>query len=65
LSAAPRDRWQVEFVVVTLWESTEAIKQFAGSKPEVAIVEPEARASLSSLDNFMSHYEVFDSMSAA
>jgi len=49
---------QVEFLAVTLWESMETIREFAGAKPEVAIVEPEARAVLSGFDDFAHHYEV-------
>ncbi len=33
----------VEFVVLTLWESMEAVRRFAGVNPEKAVVEPEAR----------------------
>ena len=36
----------------------EAIKSFAGPKPERAIVEPGARAILSEFDDFATHYEV-------
>jgi hypothetical protein len=43
---------------VTLWDSIDAIKRFAGEDPETAVVEPEARAVLSSFDNFTRHYEV-------
>jgi heme-degrading monooxygenase HmoA len=49
---------QVEFVALTLWDSIETIKKFAGPKPEVAIVEPEARTALSAFDDFATHYEV-------
>ena len=49
---------QVEFVAVTLWQSIETVKGFAGPEPEVAIVEPEGRAALSAFDNFATHYEV-------
>jgi heme-degrading monooxygenase HmoA len=48
----------VEFLAVTLWDSIETIKRFAGPKPEVAIVEPEGRAALSSFDDFATHFEV-------
>ena len=33
---------EVEFLVLTLWESMDAIRAFAGDQPEVAVVEPEA-----------------------
>ena len=49
---------QVEFVAVTLWDSIETVKKFAGPKPEVAIVEPEGQAALSAFDDFATHYEV-------
>ena len=49
---------QVEFLALTLWDSLETIKNFAGPNPEVAIVEPEGRASLSEFDDFARHYEV-------
>lgn len=48
---------QVEFVVITWWESMESIKKFADSTPEVAVVEPEAQAALSAFDEFVTHYE--------
>jgi heme-degrading monooxygenase HmoA len=49
---------QAEFLAVTLWDSMDTVKKFAGSNPEVAVVEPEARAALSQFDNFVRHYEV-------
>lgn len=49
---------QVEFLVMTLWDSWDAVRAFAGKSPEVAVVEPEARAVLSEFDEFVSHYEV-------
>ena len=48
----------VEFLAVTLWDSLETVKQFAGPKPETAIVEPEARAVLTAFDDVARHYEV-------
>jgi len=47
-----------ELAVLTLWESMEAIRRFAGMKPERAVVEPEARAVLSSFDEVVAHFEV-------
>ena len=49
---------QVEFLAVTLWESLDTVKAFAGPNPEVAVVEPEGRAALSAFDGFATHYEV-------
>ena len=47
-----------EFLVVTFWDSMEAIRRFAGEDPERAVVEPEARAVLKEYDDFVTHYEV-------
>src|SRR4051794_3863852 len=49
---------RVEYLAVTLWDSIDAIKQFAGDTPDVAVVEPEARAVLAEFDDFVSPYEV-------
>jgi len=48
----------IEFVVLTLWESMEAVRKFAGAKPEKAVVEPEARAVLIACDELVTHFEV-------
>jgi len=48
----------IELVVLTLWESMEAVRKFAGVKPEKAVVEPEARAVLTAFDEFATHFEV-------
>ena len=47
-----------EFIVVTFWESMDAVRKFAGPDPERAVVEPEARAVLSSFDDFVRHFEL-------
>jgi heme-degrading monooxygenase HmoA len=49
---------EVEFVAVTVWESRDAIRTFAGDAIDRAVVEPEARGLLSSFDDFVSHYEL-------
>jgi len=48
----------VHFLALTLWDSMETIKAFAGPDPAVAVVEPEGRAALSQFDGFASHYQV-------
>jgi uncharacterized protein len=48
----------VELVVLTLWESMEAVRKFAGVKAEKAVVDPEARALLTSFDESVRHFEV-------
>ena len=49
---------QTEFLALTLWESLDSIRAFAGDDIATAIVEPEARAVLADFDNFARHYEV-------
>ena len=49
---------QTEFLAVTLWESLDSIRAFAGDDVAAAIVEPEARAALADFDDFARHYEV-------
>ena len=51
----------VEFVVQTLWDSMDAVEQFAGATPDVAVVDDEARAVLTSFDSNVKHYEVLSS----
>lgn len=48
----------LEFVVLTLWESMEAVRKFAGLETERAVVEPEARAALTSFDDYVTHFEI-------
>lgn len=52
------DNGEVEFLAVTLWDSIENIRTFAGQEPDLAIVEPEGRAALLSFDDFAQHYDV-------
>jgi heme-degrading monooxygenase HmoA len=49
---------QTEFLAVTFWDSIDTIKNFAGSDPEAANVDPEARAMLSAFDDFARHFTV-------
>jgi heme-degrading monooxygenase HmoA len=48
----------VEFVVLTLWESMEAIRKFAGENPEVAVVAPAARALFREYDAKVKHFDI-------
>lgn len=48
----------VEFVVVTFWDSMEAVRRFAGPEQQRAVVAQEARAVLASFDDFVTHFEV-------
>jgi uncharacterized protein YciI/heme-degrading monooxygenase HmoA len=48
----------VELAVFTVWESMEAVRKFAGPTPENAVVEPAARATLTSFDDVVTHFEI-------
>jgi mannose-6-phosphate isomerase-like protein (cupin superfamily) len=50
----------IEIVVVTRWESMDAIKAFAGEDSDLAVVEPEAPAVLSRFDDRVRHIELAD-----
>ena len=49
---------EVEFVVLTLWESMEAIRKFAGENPEAAVVAPAAQILFREYDLMVKHYEI-------
>lgn len=54
----------VEFLIVTEWESMEAIRQFAGEDAEAAVVPAKARETLVSFDARVRHYELVHSETA-
>jgi heme-degrading monooxygenase HmoA len=57
---------RAEFLLVSLWESEEAIRQFAGDDIEKAVFYPEDDRFLIDRDNHVSHYEVvFDGAAVA
>lgn len=49
---------RVEFAVLTVWESTETIRTFAGDDYQTAVVPPAARRLLGGFDERVTHYEV-------
>ena len=49
---------EVEFVTLMLFDSLDAVKEFAGEDYEVAVVPPKARALLSHFDARSQHYVV-------
>jgi heme-degrading monooxygenase HmoA len=49
---------EVEFLVMTLFDSLEAVRTFAGEDYEVPVIEPEAARLLSRGDERAAHYEV-------
>ena len=48
----------VEFIVLTFWESIDAIHKFAGDDAEVAVVAPAARPLFREYDPRVKHFEV-------
>lgn len=48
---------ETEFVTITIFESMEAVRAFAGADYDVAVVPPEARALLERFDERSSHYD--------
>lgn len=54
----PDSSGDVEISVLTFWDSMDAVRAFAGATPERAVVEPEARALLTSFDEHVRHHEV-------
>jgi hypothetical protein len=53
----------IELVVLTLWQSMEAVRRFAGANPDKAVIDPEARAVLTDFDETVAHFEVVASVS--
>jgi heme-degrading monooxygenase HmoA len=54
----PTELDRVEITVLTFWDSMDAIARFAGSPPDQAVVEPEARAVLTQFDAKVRHHRV-------
>jgi heme-degrading monooxygenase HmoA len=55
----------IEFLVITRWQSLEAIRGFAGDNIGRAVVEPGAVAALVDYDEFVEHYEVIEEVAPA
>jgi heme-degrading monooxygenase HmoA len=49
---------KAEFLLISLWDSTEAIRQFAGDDIEKAVFYPEDERFLIERDERVSHFEV-------
>ncbi len=54
---------EMEFVTVMLFDSLDAVREFAGEDYEAAVVPQEARAVLSRFDARSQHYDVRDERS--
>ena len=55
---------KTEFVVLTRWESIDAIRAFAGEDIARAVVEPDAVAALLDFDAVVQHYDVIEDVHA-
>ena len=53
---------EVEFLVLTRWQSMDTIRAFAGTEVEKAVVEPGAAAALVEFDERVRHYEVVETV---
>jgi heme-degrading monooxygenase HmoA len=53
---------KLEFLVITRWQSMDAIRAFAGGDIENAVVEPDAVAALIEYDTSVRHYEVVENV---
>jgi len=49
---------EIEFVTIMMFDSLEAVRQFAGEDYETAVVPEKARAILSRFDERSQHYEI-------
>jgi heme-degrading monooxygenase HmoA len=49
---------EAEFVTITLFESLDAVRRFAGENYETAVLHPKAHALLSRYDARSEHYEI-------
>jgi heme-degrading monooxygenase HmoA len=49
---------KTEFVMFTLWDSMDAVKAFAGERPEVAVFDPDDERYLIERGEIVSHFEV-------
>jgi heme-degrading monooxygenase HmoA len=55
----------VEFLIVTEWESIDAIKKFAGDDPDIAVVPEVAQKMMIRFDKVVRHYEVMSELNAS
>jgi heme-degrading monooxygenase HmoA len=51
---------KIEFLVLTRWQSMDAIRAFAGMDVEKAVIDPDAVAALVEFDSRVRHYEVVE-----
>ncbi len=56
-------RQGTEFLIVTTWQSIEAIRRFAGESASTAVVPPSVQAMMIDYDREVVHYEVVEEYS--
>jgi heme-degrading monooxygenase HmoA len=56
---------EIAIFVMTTWTSRDAIRAFAGTNIERAVVEPEAAAALTSFDTTVRHWDVLDTATSS
>jgi heme-degrading monooxygenase HmoA len=49
---------EVEFLVLTRWDSLDTVRKFAGEHLDRAVVDPAAQAVLTEFDSVVRHYDV-------
>jgi hypothetical protein len=54
----------IEFQVVTVWDSLQAIQAFTGAYIEAAVVPPAAQAMMFEFDRRVAHYEIAHTLEA-
>ena len=47
---------ETEFLVLTSWDSMDAVRGFAGETPDAAVVDADARSLLSTFDSTVDHW---------
>jgi heme-degrading monooxygenase HmoA len=48
----------IEFLIITVWESVDAIKQFSGSNIEMAVVPEQVHEMMLTYGNTVQHYKI-------
>jgi heme-degrading monooxygenase HmoA len=51
---------RIEFLVLSIWQSMDAVRRYAGHDVDRAVLFPEIVAVLSEFDKSVQHYEVLD-----
>jgi len=51
---------RAEFLIISLWDSMDAVRRFAGEEPERAVFYPEDERFLVARDEHVTHFELVD-----